>query len=77
LGIEAGPRVFSFFWRNLRPFESVVHRWKNPTQTFTAAFDLLNPALGRVRPRQPPPETPDVEIDGFSEGVSIYGAGSR
>ena len=50
----------------------------DPDFPFTAAFDLLNPPLGRIRPRQPPPETSDVEIDLFpkraltlSRGVAL------
>jgi hypothetical protein len=34
-----------------------------------AACNLLKPAFGRARPRQPPPETSNVEIDRISEGA--------
>lgn len=52
LGVAAGPRVFSFCWRTRRPPASVVHRWKNPTQTFPTrrrSIRLTQPSGASVR----------------------------
>ena len=44
---------------------------KEPEPYFAqaATFDLLDPALGCIRPRQSAAEAFDVEVDGFAKGT--------
>jgi hypothetical protein len=39
----------------------------NPDFPFASAFDLFDPALRRLCPRQMAPKTSDVEIDWFAK----------
>ena len=45
---------------------------KEPDPYFAlAALDLLDPALGRIGPRQSAAETFEVKVDGFAKGIRI------
>jgi hypothetical protein len=49
---------------------------RDPYFALAAMFDLLDPALGCIRPRQSAAETFDVEVDGFDKGTRTICAGS-
>jgi hypothetical protein len=59
-GVDAGPSVLSFL------------KESDPYFALTVTFDLLDPALGCIRPRQSAAEAFDVEVDGFAKGLEPF-----